>query len=79
MPRIKENNRIYNQVLKEVFKEEFLENAYSKINVEKLWLEDNHHLSVEGHKCLSQEIIGALETKVQKTNNLPFQYNDQRP
>jgi lysophospholipase L1-like esterase len=61
MPRLRKNIKIYNSILENVFPNGVLKNLFDNIPLEKLFLEDHHHLSNYGHKIVSDKVIEKLK------------------
>jgi len=59
-PLIKQRVGEYNQILKSVFSDMYLEGVYHEANVEELFLSDNHHLSFNGHEVVANKVYSAL-------------------
>ena len=55
-PLIERNINRYNSVLKNVFGDRFIYNLYKGASIEDIYLEDNHHLNITGHKFVSKQI-----------------------
>lgn len=62
-PRVDENIKIYNEILKSVFKDDFYKNFYDSFLAEEMFLSDNHHLNNLGHKYFSKKLIKKI-TKI---------------
>ena len=56
-PRVDENIKIYNKILRSVFKDNFYNTFYDSFLAEKMFLSDNHHLNTLGHKYFSKKLI----------------------
>jgi hypothetical protein len=59
-PLIEENIFDYNLIFKKIFKNDFLDKAYSEADIEQLFLSDNHHLSLYGNKHLANFFLKEL-------------------
>lgn len=62
-PNIQRNIDIYNDVLKGIFREGFLDNIYTPANLEKLFTSDNHHLSIYGHNFLADQVFVEIKKR----------------
>ncbi|MDN3614823.1 hypothetical protein [Vibrio gallaecicus] len=60
-PLIEERVNLYNLVQKEVFGNDYKDDVYIECCLDKLFLEDNHHLSRYGHSVVSRKIIEYLK------------------
>ena len=56
-PRVDENIKIYNDILRSVFKDNFYNTFYDSFLAEEMFLSDNHHLNNSGHKYFSKKLI----------------------
>ena len=59
-PLIRQRIESYNLILEDVFGSAVLSSIYSSAELNKLYLKDNHHLSIYGHTLVSKRIEPAL-------------------
>ena len=59
-PLISEYIDKYNRILSEVFLEQYQSSVYENEEIDKLFLEDNHHLSNFGHEVVASFVIKKL-------------------
>lgn len=59
-PLISSRIEAYNEIQKEVFSDAYKEDIYQECDLEKVFLEDNHHLSKYGHRIVSSGVIHHL-------------------
>ncbi len=60
-PLIEKNINIYNSILEEIFGKQYIKNSYHNVDVEKLFLSDNHHLSLYGNQILAANLLKYLK------------------
>ena len=59
-PLIEQRINEYNKILKSISGCMYLEDLYHKVNVEDLYLPDNHHLSLYGHQVVAEKVYNVL-------------------
>ncbi len=63
-PLINGSILIYNGILEKQFGDSFLKNTYCDCNIEKVYLEDNYHLSIYGNMYLASKMLEAFSQRV---------------
>lgn len=59
-PLIKRNVDLYNNILKEIFVDDCDLGFFNKINPDDIYIEDNHHLSIQGHEYICSRLAKKL-------------------
>tara|TARA_R110000868_G_scaffold153644_9_gene379156 strand:+ start:3886 stop:4566 length:681 start_codon:yes stop_codon:yes gene_type:complete len=60
-PLIERNIREYNKILKKVFGSNYFEDLYEDVDIEDIYLDDNHHLNAYGHRSIAERLFQKIK------------------